>query len=129
MRRARRFCTVFFLAAALACAAVPRLISVEPYAAARTDHVLIRPDRSHANNINPANSPWQKSCRSEKWGLPPIRLRHSPRNKVLSLKRIGWLYPIFRHEYFHHGLLAVDSREGAVLSLVNGAASVPGSCE
>ena len=22
--------------------------------------------------------------------------RHIPRNKVLSLKRIGWLYPIFR---------------------------------
>ena len=28
-------------------------------------------------------------------GLPPIRPRHSPRKKVLSLKRIGWLYPIF----------------------------------
>ena len=24
----------------------------------------------------------------------------------LSLKRIGWLYPIFRDVYFHHGLLA-----------------------
>ncbi len=30
-------------------------------------------------------------------GLPPIRPRHSPRKKVLSLKRIGWLYPIFPH--------------------------------
>ncbi len=31
--------------------------------------------------------------------------RHIPRNKVLSLKRIGWLYPIFRGLRFHHGLL------------------------
>ena len=29
----------------------------------------------------------------------------SPRNKALSLKRIGWLYPIFRDVYFYHGLL------------------------
>ena len=32
--------------------------------------------------------------------------RHIPRNKVLSLKRIGWLYPIFRGLRFHHGLLS-----------------------
>ena len=38
-----------------------------------------------------SRSPWQKSCRREKWGLPPIRPRHDPRNKALSLKQIGWL--------------------------------------
>ena len=32
--------------------------------------------------------------------------RHGPRNKALSLKRIGWLYPIFRDLHFYHGLLA-----------------------
>ena len=31
--------------------------------------------------------------------------RHDPRNKALSLKRIGWLYPIFRDLHFYHGLL------------------------
>ena len=40
------------------------------------------------------------------WGLPPIRPRHSPRNKPLNLKRIGWLYPIFRNLHFYHWLLA-----------------------
>ncbi len=57
--------------------------------------------------------------------------RHSTRNKVLSLKRIGWLYPIFRHEDFHHGLLAVDCCERSfyLKALVNAATSVPGSCE
>ena len=30
---------------------------------------------------------------------------HGPRNKSLSLKRIGWLYPIFRNLHFYHGLL------------------------
>ena len=30
--------------------------------------------------------------------------RHDPRNKALSLKRIGWLYPIFRDLHFYHGL-------------------------
>ena len=30
--------------------------------------------------------------------------RHGPRNKALSLKRIGWLYPIFRDLHFYHGL-------------------------
>ena len=31
--------------------------------------------------------------------------RHSPRRKALNLKRIGWLYPIFRNLHFYHGLL------------------------
>ena len=31
--------------------------------------------------------------------------RHDPRNKALSLKRIGWLYQIFRDLHFYHGLL------------------------
>ena len=31
--------------------------------------------------------------------------RHGPRNKELHLKRIGWLYPIFRDVYLCHGLL------------------------
>ncbi len=31
---------------------------------------------------------------------------HDPRNTVLSLKRIGWLYPIFRDLRFYHGPLA-----------------------
>ena len=35
-------------------------------------------------------------CNPEKWGLPPIRSPSCLRNKGLSLKRIGWLYPIFR---------------------------------
>ena len=30
---------------------------------------------------------------------------HDPRNKALSLKRIGWLYPIFRDLHFYHGLM------------------------
>ena len=58
------------------------------------------------------SSPWQKSCKSEKWGLPPIRRRHSPRNNVLSLKRIGWLYPIFRDLHFYHGLLGWSRNGG-----------------
>ena len=28
--------------------------------------------------------------------------RHGCRNKALNLKRIGWLYPIFRDVYFYH---------------------------
>ena len=32
--------------------------------------------------------------------------RHNQRNKALGLKRIGWLYPIFRDIHFYHGLLA-----------------------
>ena len=36
--------------------------------------------------------------------------RHSTRNKVLSLKRIVWLYPIFRDPHFYHGLLSPASR-------------------
>ena len=32
---------------------------------------------------------------------------HGPRKKALSLKRIGWLYPIFRDLHFYHGLLTV----------------------
>ena len=35
-------------------------------------------------------------CNPEKWGLPPIRSPSCLRNKGLSLKRIGCLYPIFR---------------------------------
>ena len=31
--------------------------------------------------------------------------RHGPRKRVRSLKRIGWLYPIFRDFHFYHGLL------------------------
>ncbi len=31
--------------------------------------------------------------------------RHGPRNEPPSLKRIGWLYPIFRDVYFCRGLL------------------------
>ena len=53
-----------------------------------------------------ASSPWQKSCKSEKSGTATNSpLVTVPRNKVLSLKRIGWLYPIFRGLRFHHGLL------------------------
>ena len=29
--------------------------------------------------------------------------------KTLSLKQIGWLYPIFRDLHFYHGLLSVPS--------------------
>ena len=32
--------------------------------------------------------------------------RHGLRKKALSLKRIGWLYPIFRDLHFYRGLLA-----------------------
>ena len=49
-------------------------------------------------------SPWRKSYGREKWGLPPIRPHHGPGDKELHLKRIGWLYPIFRDVYFCHGL-------------------------
>ena len=31
--------------------------------------------------------------------------RHGPRKRVRSLKRIGWLYPIFRGLHFYRGLL------------------------
>ena len=37
--------------------------------------------------------------------------RHDPRNKALGLKRIGWLYPIFRDLHFYHGLLATFRRK------------------
>ena len=37
--------------------------------------------------------------------------RHDPKNKALSLKRIGRLYPIFRDLHFHHGLLARISHQ------------------
>ncbi len=36
--------------------------------------------------------------------------RQIPRNKVLGLKRVGWLYPIFRGLRFHHGLLGPGFR-------------------
>ena len=29
--------------------------------------------------------------------------------KALSLKRIGWLYPIFRDLHFYHGLLGLEA--------------------
>ena len=48
-----------------------------------------------------ASSLWPKSCRSEKWGLPPIRPPSCARTKALSVKRIGWLYPIFRDLHFY----------------------------
>ena len=35
------------------------------------------------------------------------------RNKALGLKRIGWLYPIFRDPYFHHWLLSTRSQAAA----------------
>ena len=31
----------------------------------------------------------------------------------LSLKRIGWLYPIFRDVHFHHGLLSPHFQSAA----------------
>ena len=43
--------------------------------------------------------------------------RHDPRNKALSLKRIGWLYPIFRDLHFYHGLLAGRVKRPAQLLL------------
>ncbi len=36
---------------------------------------------------------------------------HGPRKKALSLKRIGWLYPIFGDLHFYHGLLATFRRK------------------
>ena len=49
---------------------------------------------------SPPSSPWQKSCKSEKserkiGDCHQFAPRHDPRNKALTLKRIGWLYPIF----------------------------------
>ena len=38
--------------------------------------------------------------------------RYSPIKKALSLKRIGWLYPIFRDLHFYHGLLARPGKLG-----------------
>ena len=32
---------------------------------------------------------------------PPL----GPRSKALALKRIGWLYPLFRNLLFYHGLV------------------------
>ena len=40
--------------------------------------------------------------------LPVMALRKPP-----SLKRTGWLYPIFRDVYFYHGLLARFSSGGS----------------
>ncbi len=37
--------------------------------------------------------------------------RHGPRNNRLSLKRPGWLYPIFREVYSYHGLLPAGDIE------------------
>ena len=39
---------------------------------------------------------------------------HDPRNKALSLKRIGWLYPIFHDLHSYDGLLGRISRRVAV---------------
>ena len=36
--------------------------------------------------------------------------------KHLGLKRIGWLYPIFRDVYFHHGLLASRTEQVLVFN-------------
>ena len=69
-----------------------------------------------------SSSPWQKLCGSEKWGLPPIRPHHSPRNKVLSPKRIGWLYPIFRRPLLSPRAASATVRE-------NGAAALKTSVE
>ena len=43
--------------------------------------------------------------------------RHGPRNKALTLKRIGWLYPIFRDLHFYHGLLGVTGLSTRRLAL------------
>ena len=63
---------------------------------------------------------------------PPL----GPRNKALGLKRIGWLYPIFRNIHFYDGLLllltlsgltsASAQQEGKILRPENGAALPPG---
>ena len=37
---------------------------------------------------------------------------HSPRSKTLSLKRIGWLYSIFRDVCFYHGLRGTKRKGG-----------------
>ncbi len=35
---------------------------------------------------------------------PPVM----PQKKTLSLKRIGWLYQIFRDRHFYHGLVRTE---------------------
>ena len=42
---------------------------------------------------------------------PPL----GPRDKALGLKRIGWLYPIFRNIHFYHGPLGGLLLAGAVM--------------
>ena len=44
-------------------------------------------------------------------------LHPGPRNEAPSLKRIGWLYPIFRDVYFHHGLLGEIETARAVTAV------------
>ena len=61
----------------------------------------------------PALSARGESRAEEKNGdCHQIRPRHDPRNKALNLKRIGWLYPIFRDVYFYHGLLCLGLEFG-----------------
>ena len=42
-----------------------------------------------------AYQPVAKVVQERKMGTAKFAPRHDPRNKALSLKRIGWLYPIF----------------------------------
>ncbi len=52
------------------------------------------------------SQPEAESCAGAKNGdCRQFAPHHRPRNKGLSLKRIGWLYPIFRDLHFYHGLL------------------------
>ena len=65
-------------------------------------------DMIHFPPVRGSLSASGKSHAEEKnGGCHQFAPRHGPRNKTLSLKRIGWLYPIFRDLHFHHGLLGV----------------------
>ena len=46
--------------------------ALSSYISVATPHFRVITGRRPLPTVRP-NSPWQKSCGSEKWGLPPIR--------------------------------------------------------
>ena len=52
---------------------------------------------------------WQRKMGTARTATNPPP-RSCAKTKTLSVKRIGWLYPIFRDLHFYHGLLGRRNR-------------------
>ena len=73
-----------------------------------------------------SRSPWQKSCRRGKWkngDCHQFAPRHDPRNKALSLKRIGWLEAVKKSGTATSGL-ALTSLVSARIEAAAGCAEI-----